>query len=59
VDADGQLVDAAGRGQPRVSVLGPARRGRRYWETTAVPEIRAQAADLAGLVESVRVPPVI
>ena len=29
-----------------VWVVGPLRRGRR-WETTAIPEIRAQAADLA------------
>ena len=52
VDADGYLVDAAGRAQPLISVLGPARRGR-YWETTAVPEIRTQAGAL------VRVPAAI
>jgi uncharacterized NAD(P)/FAD-binding protein YdhS len=27
-------------------VVGPLRRGRR-WETTAIPEIRTQAADLS------------
>lgn len=45
-DADGRLLDAAGRAWPGVYVLGPARRGR-LWETTAVPEIRAQAERLA------------
>ncbi len=53
VDDAGYLVDATGQAQERVSVLGPARRGSRYWETTAVPEIRAQAGALG------RVPAII
>ncbi|MFC0039896.1 FAD/NAD(P)-binding protein [Actinomadura rayongensis] len=48
LDADegGRVRDAVGRPQPRLFTLGPTLRGLRY-ETTAVPEIRAQAADLA------------
>jgi len=34
---------------PDIRVLGPLRRGR-LWETTAVPEIRAQADRLAAHV---------
>jgi uncharacterized NAD(P)/FAD-binding protein YdhS len=49
----GYLVGADGRGDERVRVLGPARRGGRFWETTAVPEIRAQAGALG------RVPAII
>jgi uncharacterized NAD(P)/FAD-binding protein YdhS len=49
VDAEGRLVDAAGRPSDRVFVIGPPRRGS-WWETTAVPEIRAQARELALLV---------
>ncbi len=43
VDATGALVRATGEADPRVTLVGPLRRGR-LWETTAVPEIRAQAA---------------
>ncbi len=46
VDPTGRLVAADGAVHPRVATLGPVRRGR-FWETTAVPEIRAQAAALA------------
>jgi uncharacterized NAD(P)/FAD-binding protein YdhS len=45
-DEAGRLTDHAGRPWPGVHVLGPARRGR-LWETTAVPEIRAQAEQVA------------
>ncbi|GAA3209351.1 FAD/NAD(P)-binding protein [Actinocorallia longicatena] len=45
-DACGSLLDLRGRPQPRLFTLGPTLRGQRY-ETTAVPEIRAQAAALA------------
>jgi uncharacterized NAD(P)/FAD-binding protein YdhS len=38
----GQLVGADGAAHPRLWVVGPLRRGAQ-WETTAVPEIRAQA----------------
>jgi uncharacterized NAD(P)/FAD-binding protein YdhS len=41
VTTDGTLP-----GHPRIHVVGPARRGQ-LWETTAVPEIRAQAETLA------------
>ena len=44
VDPTGRLVAADGAVHPRVATLGPVRRGR-FWETTAVPEIRAQAAE--------------
>jgi uncharacterized NAD(P)/FAD-binding protein YdhS len=50
IDATGRLVAADGAPQPGLWLVGPLRRGAR-WETTAVPEIRAQAhrlvADLA------------
>ncbi len=48
LDADhsGTVVDATGRAHDRIFTLGPTLRGVRY-ETTAIPEIRAQAADLA------------
>jgi uncharacterized NAD(P)/FAD-binding protein YdhS len=44
--ADGALVDAAGTAHADLFTLGPPLRGV-LWETTAVPEIRARAADLA------------
>ena len=40
------MLDAAGRPSDRIFALGPLLRGRRY-ETTAIPEIRDQAAILA------------
>jgi uncharacterized NAD(P)/FAD-binding protein YdhS len=46
VDPTGRLLDADGLAWPDVQLIGPARRGR-LWETTAVPEIRAQAESLA------------
>jgi uncharacterized NAD(P)/FAD-binding protein YdhS len=46
IDAAGHLVAAGGVAQPRLWLVGPLRRGAR-WETTAVPEIRAQARRLA------------
>jgi uncharacterized NAD(P)/FAD-binding protein YdhS len=45
VDAAGRVIDATGAVQQRLWVLGPLRRGVQ-WETTAVPELRAQAAAL-------------
>ncbi|WP_426757000.1 FAD/NAD(P)-binding protein [Myxococcus sp. Y35] len=45
-DADGALLDASGQASGRLYTLGPPRRGE-LWETTAVPEIRSQARDLA------------
>lgn len=43
---EGALVDARGRASERLFTLGPLRRGE-LWETTAVPELRAQAHALA------------
>jgi uncharacterized NAD(P)/FAD-binding protein YdhS len=45
-DSRGSLRDAAGRSGSDIFTLGPLLRGRRY-ETTAIPEIRDQAAALA------------
>ncbi|MCE9672223.1 FAD-dependent oxidoreductase [Myxococcus stipitatus] len=42
----GALVDAQGQPSRRLFTLGPTRRGD-LWETTAIPEIRAQARELA------------
>jgi len=47
VDHTDALVGAAGRPSARLFALGPPTRGR-YWEITAIPDIRAQAARLAG-----------
>jgi uncharacterized NAD(P)/FAD-binding protein YdhS len=46
IDAAGHVIAADGAVQPRLWLVGPLRRGAR-WETTAVPEIRAQARRLA------------
>ncbi|BBA96356.1 hypothetical protein RVR_1620 [Actinacidiphila reveromycinica] len=46
---DGRLRDALGRADRPVWTLGSPRRGE-LWETTAVPEIRAQAAAVAEAV---------
>lgn len=46
VDATGRLRTAAGRPQPTLWTLGPPCRGAR-WETTAMPEVRVQAAQVA------------
>ncbi|GAA2756871.1 hypothetical protein GCM10009872_22310 [Actinopolymorpha rutila] len=45
VSPDGNVVRRDGQPIPRLWLVGPLRRGR-FWETTAVPEIRAQARDL-------------
>jgi uncharacterized NAD(P)/FAD-binding protein YdhS len=45
IDASGRLLDTGGRPQRGRWLIGPLRRGAQ-WETTAVPEIRAQAAAL-------------
>jgi uncharacterized NAD(P)/FAD-binding protein YdhS len=46
IDPAGRLISAGGVVQERLWLVGPMRRGAR-WETTAVPEIRAQARRLA------------
>ncbi|GMU00404.1 FAD/NAD(P)-binding protein [Corallococcus caeni] len=43
---DGAVLDARGQPSAHLFTLGPPRRGD-LWETTAVPEIRSQARDLA------------
>lgn len=45
-DADGRLVDAEGRAEPRLQVVGSLRIGR-LWESLAIPELRVQARDAA------------
>lgn len=46
VAADGATIRADGTVSRRIFTIGPLRRSR-LWETTAVPELRAQAAALA------------
>lgn len=46
VDAAGHLIDSAGQAQTRFLAIGPIRKGSE-WETTAMPEIRVQAASIA------------
>jgi uncharacterized NAD(P)/FAD-binding protein YdhS len=43
---EGAILDQEGRVSTTLATLGPTLRGS-LWETTAVPEIRAQAARLA------------
>ncbi|RCG29496.1 hypothetical protein DQ384_20910 [Sphaerisporangium album] len=55
-DGDGAVLDTTGRPSDHVFTLGPPLRGK-WYETTAVPEIRAQAAALAPrLIEAVTHP---
>ncbi|WP_169806844.1 FAD/NAD(P)-binding protein [Actinomadura macra] len=54
-DAAGAVLDAAGRPHERIFTLGPTLRGLRY-ETTAIPEIRAQAAALASRLDRMLTP---
>jgi uncharacterized NAD(P)/FAD-binding protein YdhS len=42
-DAEGRLLDAQGVPQPGMRLVGALRRGE-LWESTAVPELRVQAA---------------
>src|SRR5271168_2255134 len=49
LDADGYLIDGAGGTVPDIVCLGSIRQGEE-WETTAIPEIRAQAAAIADLL---------
>jgi uncharacterized NAD(P)/FAD-binding protein YdhS len=50
---DGAVRDARGRASQSLFAIGPLRRGE-LWETTAVPEIRAQAHALAQRLVSER-----
>jgi uncharacterized NAD(P)/FAD-binding protein YdhS len=49
IDPAGRLRDAAGAAAPDVFVVGPARRGTQ-WESTAIPEIRQHATEVAAAV---------
>jgi uncharacterized NAD(P)/FAD-binding protein YdhS len=49
---DGALIDAAGRPSSRLFTLGPPRRGD-LLESTAMPEIRVQAAEMAARLQKV------
>lgn len=49
VDADGRLIGRDGSPQPRLFAVGPITRGA-FWEITAVPDIRQQAALVAASV---------
>jgi uncharacterized NAD(P)/FAD-binding protein YdhS len=48
-DSDGRLGPARGGARPPLYGLGPVFRGR-LWETTAIPEVRVQAARLAAVL---------
>ncbi|HET6331019.1 MAG TPA: FAD/NAD(P)-binding protein [Holophagaceae bacterium] len=48
-DGDGRLVGKGGQPVPGLFTLGPLRRAS-LWESTAIPEIRGQAAALAALL---------
>jgi uncharacterized NAD(P)/FAD-binding protein YdhS len=49
LDADGYLIDGSGATAPNILCLGAIRQGE-VWETTAIPEIRTQAAAIAELL---------
>jgi uncharacterized NAD(P)/FAD-binding protein YdhS len=46
VGLDGRLIDAEGAAAPNLHAVGPLRKGS-LWESTAIPEIRRQADELA------------
>lgn len=46
VDAECRALDAAGKASERLYAIGPVTRGT-FWESVAVPDIRAQAAQIA------------
>jgi uncharacterized NAD(P)/FAD-binding protein YdhS len=54
-DDSGRLIDAAGRPEPRLGLVGALRRGE-LWESTAVPELREQARIAALAITSVLPP---
>jgi uncharacterized NAD(P)/FAD-binding protein YdhS len=51
VTEDCAVIDAAGRTSERIFALGPVTSGV-FWEIIAVPDIRVQAARLAGHLRS-------
>ncbi|PKP85597.1 MAG: FAD-dependent oxidoreductase [Alphaproteobacteria bacterium HGW-Alphaproteobacteria-2] len=54
VSAACRLIDAAGRPASRILCLGPVTRAA-FWEITAIPDIREQAADIAQMLTPARV----
>ncbi|MDQ1461421.1 MAG: hypothetical protein QOI08_2905 [Actinomycetota bacterium] len=58
VAPDGSLVDASGGAVASMSVVGPMRRGSE-WETTAIPELRAQAEQVTARITSARPAPTL
>lgn len=61
VSMDGTVIDGSGELSPRLMAVGPLTKGR-FWEVTAVPEIRQRAKDLAATIaermaERIEVPP--
>jgi uncharacterized NAD(P)/FAD-binding protein YdhS len=53
---DGRVIDAGGTVVDGLFTVGPSRKGT-LWESTAIPEIRAQAAQVAAaLTRPSRVP---
>jgi uncharacterized NAD(P)/FAD-binding protein YdhS len=56
IDPTGRLIGADGRARGDRWLIGPLRRGVR-WETTAMPEIRAQAHDLGTAIHQSDVVP--
>jgi uncharacterized NAD(P)/FAD-binding protein YdhS len=46
---DGALLNARGEASDFLFTVGPARKGH-LWETTAVPELRAQVSEMANLL---------
>ncbi len=53
VTADGAVMDAQGMASNLIYAVGPTRKGQ-SWESTAVPEIRQQIAELASLLTTER-----
>ncbi len=45
-DVEGAVIDSKGDAQPRIAAIGSLRLGN-LWETTAVPDLRVDAASLA------------
>jgi hypothetical protein len=55
VDSSGALVDSSGTPSPFLYAIGPVRKGS-LWESIAVPELRAQASQLAKHLVSTLLP---
>jgi len=53
VDADCHVLDGQGAPHPRLFALGPLTRGT-FFEIEAIPDIRVQAAELAGRLASIQ-----